>query len=126
MNQKIQADYDELADMAARFADEGEAVERLTRAIDRLVNDLCSGGWIGRGADRFYSEVFELVLPALRRLGAALYDTSDATSQISRIMQEAEEHAAGLFNVSRGDPGAIQPTSQVHDEQQAVLNNLKD
>lgn len=97
MIQKIQADYDQLANITADFSNEAEMVEQLILSINRLVDVLCSGGWIGRGAARFYDEMYNVVLPGLRRLGSALQDASAATSQISQIIQEAEETASRLF-----------------------------
>jgi hypothetical protein len=80
--------------------------------------------------------MFEVVLPALRRLGAALYDSGDATSQISRIMQEAEETASKVFVLSGPSPVVAPSTTQLyntvnqineqmHDQAQQILDNLR-
>lgn len=94
MVHKIQADYDELAVIARRFDQEGQDVEMLTRRIQLLVEDLERGGWIGQGARAFYDEMYMDVLPGLRALFDALYQASDATTQITSILQRAEEDAA--------------------------------
>jgi WXG100 family type VII secretion target len=61
--QKIQADYDELANIANEFANEASAAEQLTNQITNLVGELEGGGWIGRGAQAFYSEMHDEVEP---------------------------------------------------------------
>ncbi|MCD4685239.1 MAG: WXG100 family type VII secretion target [Anaerolineae bacterium] len=94
---KVQADYDELADIMRRFDTEGQDVERLKRRIQFLVEDLERRGWRGRGARAFYSEMYMDVLPALRALYDALYAASDATRQISDMIERAEEEASELF-----------------------------
>lgn len=94
---KIQADYDELDAIVRQFDREGQDVERLTAQLRRLVEELERGGWIGRGARAFYDEMYQEVLPALRRLHDALYQVSDATGEIARILREAEESAARLM-----------------------------
>lgn len=95
---KIQADYDELANIANEFAQEFQAIEQLTGQIMNLVGQLQSGGWIGRGADSFYGEMQDLVQPGLQRLGRALDDGGNAIRQISNIVSQAEQEAASLFN----------------------------
>ena len=90
----IQADYDSLATIARQFDQEGQDVETLTRRIRLLVEDLERGGWRGMGARAFYDEMYMDVLPGLRALHDALYAASDAVTQISGIVRNAEEDAA--------------------------------
>jgi WXG100 family type VII secretion target len=95
---KIQADYDELANIANELAQESQAVEQLTNQIMNLVGQLESGGWIGRGADAFFGEMQDLVQPGLQRLGRGLEDGSNAVKQISNILSQAENDASSLFS----------------------------
>ncbi len=95
---KVQADYDELNNIANQFAQEAAGVEQLTNQIMSLVGELEGGGWIGRGADAFYSEMHDLVEPGLQRLARALEDASNATKQIVNIMSQAEHEASNLFS----------------------------
>ncbi len=95
---KIQADYDELANIANELGQESQAIEQLTNQIMNLVGQLESGGWIGRGADAFFGEIQDLVHPGLQRLTRALDDGGNAVKQISNILSQAEHDASSLFS----------------------------
>jgi WXG100 family type VII secretion target len=97
--QKIQADYDELSQIANQFAQESSAAEQLMNQIQNLVGQLEGGGWIGRGAQSFYSEMHDEVEPGLRRMVQALEDASSAIKQISDLISQAEQEASMKFNV---------------------------
>lgn len=94
---RIRADYDELAAIAHEMQQEGYGVDSLIVRLRRCVDALEYGGWIGRGASAFYSEMHNDVFPALHRLANALLDGGDAVSQISQILRDAEEEASALF-----------------------------
>ncbi len=94
---KIQADYDELANIANAFLQEASGIEQLTNQVMSLVGELEHGGWIGRGADAFYGEMHDLVEPGLLRLSRALEEAGGAIRQISNIISQAEQEASSLF-----------------------------
>jgi WXG100 family type VII secretion target len=94
---KIQADYDELANVANQFAQEAAGVEQLKAKIMSLVGELEGGGWIGRGAQSFYSEMYDLVEPSLSRLVDALESAAEVTKRVSQIIQNAEQEASTMF-----------------------------
>ncbi len=95
---KIQADYDSLENIANQFAQQASQVEQLSHKIDGLVGNLENGGWIGRGANAFYGEMHDDVLPAVQRLCRALEDGSNAIKQISNLVSQAEQDAGSLFS----------------------------
>ena len=95
---KIQADYDELASIANQFAQESSAAQQLMSQIQNLVGQLEGGGWIGRGAQAFYSEMHDEVEPGLQRMVQALEDASSAVKQISNIIAQAEQEASMKFH----------------------------
>lgn len=97
MGGKIQADYDELANISNEFLQEAAGVEQLTNQIVSLVGELEGGGWIGRGADAFYAEMHDMVEPGLQRLARALEEAGGAMRQISNIISQAEQEASSLF-----------------------------
>jgi WXG100 family type VII secretion target len=94
---KVQADYDELANIANQFAQESSSTEQLVNQIMSLVGELEGGGWIGRGAQAFYAEMHDEVEPGLRRLIQALEDAANAVKQISNIISQAEQEASMKF-----------------------------
>jgi WXG100 family type VII secretion target len=100
---RVRADYDQLATIAKLFGQEGEATRQALHKITRQMEVLQGGDWIGRGANAFYAEMRQDILPALRRLAQALENGQQVSQQISQIMHEAESSAAGLFR--RGGAG---------------------
>jgi len=94
---KIQADYDSLESIANQFSQQASQVEQLSHKIDSLVGSLEGGGWIGRGAQAFYNEMRDEVIPGVERLCQALEDGSSAIKQIANIISQAEQEAGSLF-----------------------------
>ncbi|MEW5988029.1 MAG: WXG100 family type VII secretion target [Chloroflexota bacterium] len=93
----IQADYHELADAAGRFDHQATEVYELNLRVQRAVDALRQSGWLGRAADRFYAEVDEALLPTLRQLVSALDDAGRVSRQVSQMIEQAEQEAAGRF-----------------------------
>jgi len=94
---KIQANYDDLANVANQFSQMSSEMQQVMQQIASCVSDLQGGGWIGRGAQAFYAEMDDLVTPALQRLGQALEDASNAVTQVSNVFSNAEHDASSLF-----------------------------
>ncbi|MCB0191785.1 MAG: WXG100 family type VII secretion target [Anaerolineae bacterium] len=99
----IQADYEQLEDIARQFTGQGESTEALLKNIRNKFEQLENGGWIGRGADAFFKEMNGELLPAITRMGAALELASKTTLEINNIVRQSEEEAANLF---QGDGAA--------------------
>jgi WXG100 family type VII secretion target len=73
-------------------------------------NELLTQGWEGRGASAFAKEMAD-VLPALDRLQHALREANQVTLEIARIMREAEEEAASLFDADGRQGSNVQMIS---------------
>ncbi|RME69683.1 MAG: WXG100 family type VII secretion target [Chloroflexi bacterium] len=99
MADEIRADYDQLEQVASRFANQAQEVQQMLQQVrssmSRLRND-----WIGRGSDAFFDEMEGEVLPATQRLQQALEEASRVTKDIVQIMQQAEEEASSPFRSS--------------------------
>ncbi len=93
----IQADYEQLDAIAARFSQRAEAVTTLHGHVLRSYQALEDGGWIGRGFSAFSTEMQGEIFPALERLSHALDEARAVTLQVSTIIRTAEEEAASLF-----------------------------
>lgn len=102
MNNAIQADYDQLDAIAARFGQSAEAIDELYRQVRRAAEDLLQDGWKGRGSDAFASEMSATLLPALQRLKHALEVAQKTTSDSGAMLHAAEAEAAALF-VAQGE-----------------------
>jgi len=96
---QIRADHDSLAKISQIFARHGASSQQLHQRIQRQVNTLQGGDWIGKGAKAFYREMDAEVLPSLKQLSAALQAADRVTRKISQIMQDAGEEAAALFRL---------------------------
>ncbi len=102
----IQAEYDQLNRISWRFTAQAEGIQQMRTQLRNKLRDLQNGGWIGHGSDAFFSEMNGLVLPAVTRLQEALSEASRVTTQIIRIMQEAEKEAASKFRGGQQGAGA--------------------
>lgn len=92
----LQAQYEALAQIAKRFAQQRTAVSGVQQQVRRRM-DVLSHSWQGKGADAFQREMQGEVLPALHRLSEALGHASKSTQEISALLQQAEEEAAAIF-----------------------------
>jgi WXG100 family type VII secretion target len=99
----IQARYDELESIAARFGNQAEANATLHGRVQRGVQDLQQGGWEGEGVDAFLAEMEGEVFPSMQRLTTALDEARSVTLKVKDIIQQAEQEAAGVFQ--NGDAG---------------------
>ncbi len=93
----IQAKYELLEQIAARFAQEAETEAEMGNRIRQVISSLQQGGWVGIGADAFFDEMDSQVLPTHDRLIQALKESQKVTHQIITAIQEAEIEAANLF-----------------------------
>lgn len=99
---RIRVDYQLLARVATIFRSQADSVNGSHRGIARQVKTLEGGDWSGRGANAFYREMHEQVLPALKRLSGAFEAAQETVVQTDRLMNEAEEQAASLLSGQRG------------------------
>lgn len=97
MADEIQADYDKLSQVASKFASQAQATRDMTSKVRAAMQKLEQGGWIGRGSDAFFKEMNGTVLPALKRMEAALQTGSQVSKEISQKMRTAEEEASSPF-----------------------------
>lgn len=94
----IQAEYEQLADIANRFGQQAEANSEMISRLQQRVAQLQQGGWIGAGVDAFSREMEGEVFPALQRLTGALEQARDTTNNIKDVLKTAEDEAARLFD----------------------------
>ncbi|NJL93975.1 MAG: WXG100 family type VII secretion target [Anaerolineae bacterium] len=90
----LQADYETLRE-AERSAlilaeDLAERLRKLRAVMDALEEE----GWMGRGAEAFFEEMHEEVLPRFRRLVIALEETSFTLREVGHSFNESEDQAA--------------------------------
>jgi WXG100 family type VII secretion target len=94
---KIQANYDSLRQISLTFSREAQKLDHMLQQVGRTCEGLQNGGWKGSGANAFFAEMNELVIPGMRRLVSALDDASSTTQKISNAFEQAETEASYIF-----------------------------
>lgn len=102
----VQAQYEQLDQIAARFAAAAEKEQVLLQKVNRCTDVLRNGAWEGKGIVAFLIEMDGEVMPAHIRLVAALNEASHTTSQVAMLVRQAEVDAASLFQ-SEGTPASL-------------------
>ncbi len=102
MSDKIEANYDELEQIASRFANQSQANQQMLQKVRGSYSKLEDGGWIGRGSEAFFAEMNGEVLPAVERLLQALDEAGRVTKQIVQTVRQAEEEASSPFRTGKG------------------------
>ena len=93
----IQARYDELTAISARFRGQAEQSGQMQRSLQRAFQSLQRDGWKGKGAEAFFAEMQQDVFPALGRLHSALTTGDEVLRDIVEILRTAEQEAAAPF-----------------------------
>ena len=99
----IQANYQDLQQVAARFGQESQTAQQMLNKMQQAMEPLKDGGWVGKGSDAFFKEMDDVVLPAVKRLIQALSNAQQKTTQVAQLFQSSEQEAAQpLANASQG------------------------
>jgi WXG100 family type VII secretion target len=92
----IQSQYENLQQVAQRFARRAETIQQLHSNVTRQTQKL-AGTWEGKAATAFMQEMRTTLFPGLQRLSKALEQSSRTTTKIAQVLRQAEEEAARLF-----------------------------
>ena len=95
----VRSDYDQLKNVSQTFSTQADNLNQMIQNINSNVDTLQGGDWIGQGAQAFFKEMNETVFPTLKRLTNAMTESARITQQISKIMHDAEDNAAGVFHL---------------------------
>lgn len=96
---QVRSDYDQLKDLQKSFSAQAEAVAKTTQHLRSIMDKLQGGDWIGEGAQKYYQEMNDQVLPTLNRLHRALDEAARATGTISQTMKTAEDEASRVLHI---------------------------
>jgi WXG100 family type VII secretion target len=118
----IQAEYDQLDNIASRFTGNAEAIADMHRRVENAMQALQNGGWEGEGATAFFAEMDETLFPAMMRLNQSLEQAQSVTLQVKGILQAAEEDAAWPFKSNSDDVNIIQATEVINVSDGASTN----
>lgn len=98
MAEQIQADYEILEQIAAKFTSLQEMFAEDIRNIESHAANL-DQEWIGNGFNAFTGRMDELILPSCHQIAEALTEASAVTREISATIRDAEEQAADQFEM---------------------------
>ncbi len=93
----IQAQYEQLEDIAKRFCAQAEKSEALSGRLQTSYCNLLQGGWEGAAAKSFFQEMENDIFPALQRLTDAFAGSERVTRAAVATYRQAEEEAAAVF-----------------------------
>ncbi|MCB9453082.1 MAG: WXG100 family type VII secretion target [Anaerolineaceae bacterium] len=98
MADKIEINYELMTTIKTKFSDKAEQVNQLKQSLQAQIDNLRQGGWIGQGANAFYGEMDQLLMPSLTRLQQALVMAEENTATIATEFQAAEDEAQTFVN----------------------------
>jgi len=99
MSDEIKADYQQLEQIASKFASQAQTVEQTLQKVRNSMGKLENGGWIGQAASKFFGEMNSQVLPSSQRLHQALGEAGRAVKEVSNTIKQAEEEAGSPFRM---------------------------
>jgi WXG100 family type VII secretion target len=98
MADKIVVDYNALQQVGNSFSQQEQEINNMLKKIQSQVDALQGGGWIGKGANAFYNEMHNELLPAIQRLVKALEEGQHVVAQMAQQFQNAEEETKSIWN----------------------------
>lgn len=98
-NEYVQSNYEELEQVAQRFARQAELTEQLWQRLKQKSETL-RNSWAGSAADAFSREMGIVLLPGVKRLQQAQVQAHRTVKSIQQTMNQAESEAAALFRAA--------------------------
>ncbi|MGD8621908.1 MAG: WXG100 family type VII secretion target [Anaerolineales bacterium] len=108
---KIRVDYDGLAQIAKIFARHAEQTRATLKRLSSKFETLDGGDWVGKGAQKFSSEMRSSVLPSVQGLSEVFDESSQVTNKIVDLMHQSDEEIARLFQPMVDGPIAAAPSA---------------
>lgn len=90
--------YDDMNSIVGRFKNEAQEIDAMLKQTKGKVESLHNNQWVGQGADKFFSEMESLVLPAVSRLVDALNHAADIAQKIAATIQQFDTDTKSFFN----------------------------
>jgi WXG100 family type VII secretion target len=90
--------YDDMSNIVKRFRSEAQEIDGLLKQMKGKVESLHNNQWVGQGADKFFGEMEQSVLPAVGRLVGALGHAGDVAQKIADTIRRFDEETKSFFN----------------------------
>jgi WXG100 family type VII secretion target len=94
---RIRAHYNDLQQASQAFNNEAHTIGSMYNQLKGRTEDLHGKGWQGLGSDAYFREMEGTVLPAIKRLEAALNSMGSTIKQVHDIFHNAESDVNQLF-----------------------------
>lgn len=107
MPNKIIIDYEAIQKLGAQCESLAEQVKTTTQTLGTHKEELQNGQWIGMGANAFYAEMDDAVLPTLIALEQALRFTQEAFHDIAQTFETSDEEVAHTVDSGSSAPPAV-------------------
>ncbi len=98
MIDKFQYEYEQIEAIASKCAHQSDLIEGMTQKMRQHLQAV-EGEWIGLGHTAFFDKMENQMLPAGKKLQETFIDASSITRQIAEALRDAEQEAAGAFQV---------------------------
>lgn len=98
MADKTELNYEQMKGFVKTFKTEGDEILALAKDTATRADALHGGGWVGKGADKFFEEMNGEIIPAMNRLAQALNTAADIAQKVSDTYDQAEEETQGYFS----------------------------
>jgi len=98
MANTIQVNYDDMNNIIKGMKSEQAEMGNLYKQTKSKVESLHNNQWIGQGADKFFNEMEQSLLPAVQKLSEALGAASDAAQRVMSTIQSADEGTKSFFS----------------------------
>ena len=93
-----QVNYDDMNNIVKSLKAEEDEIMYLLKLTKSKADSLHGNGWVGEGADRFFNEMEQVILPAVARLARALGVGADVANEIMNTIRQADEETQSFFN----------------------------
>jgi WXG100 family type VII secretion target len=90
--------YDDMNSIVGKFKNEAQEIDALLKQTKGKVESLHNNQWVGQGSDKFFSDMEQLVLPAVARLVDALNHAADIAQKIAATIQQFDNDTKSFFN----------------------------
>jgi len=97
MEGKIQYNYDDLEGVVREFQDLSSDLQQTANKIMQKKEVLRGGGWKGKGAEKFYQEMDDQILPALKRAHMAMDTASERIRKKMDAMKGMEDQLKSIM-----------------------------
>jgi WXG100 family type VII secretion target len=98
MANQVRAEYDALQDVASKFQQEADRIDKVLSSLKNQADGL-QGKWVGQGAQQFQQEMQNSIYPAFGRMQKAMGAASDITNKIAGIFQKGEQEAKIIVTI---------------------------